>query len=401
MTLIAEVSLRAILDSRGNPTVEADVLTESGGFGRAAAPSGASTGAHEAIELPVTEAIAAAREHAVPRLVDTAYADDQREVDAILRAADGTDNFGQIGANTAVAISMAAAKAAADVVGAPLYHHLGGAFRGRELPVPLGNVIGGGEHASDATDIQEFLVAPVGAPNVSEAIFANAAVHAAVGARLAEASVPAGLGDEGAWAPAMDDAAAFELLSEVVDDVSDEVGFSIRMGLDVAATELYDADAGIYTYADTDRAPDAQQAYIAELVDTYDLLYVEDPLEEDDFDGFSDLTAAVDDDVMICGDDLFVTNTDRLAQGIDAAAANTILIKPNQIGTLSETADAIGLAQRAGYTTVISHRSGETTDMTIAHLAVATGAGYIKTGAVGGERTAKLNELIRIAEEAV
>ncbi len=401
MTLIAEVSLRAILDSRGNATVEADVLTESGGFGRAAAPSGASTGAHEAIELPVTEAIAAARAHAVPRLVDTAYADDQREVDAILRAADGTDNFGQIGANTAVAISMAAAKAAADVVGAPLYHHLGGAFQGRELPIPLGNVIGGGEHASDATDIQEFLVAPVGAPNVSEAVFANAAVHAAVGARLAEAAVPAGLGDEGAWAPAMDDAAAFELLSEVVDAVSDEVGFGIRMGLDVAATELYDPDAGTYAYADTVREPDEQQAYIAELVDTYDLLYVEDPLQEDDFDGFSALTAAVDDDVMICGDDLFVTDTDRLAQGIATDAANTILIKPNQIGTLSETADAIGLAQRAGYTTVISHRSGETTDMTIAHLAVATGAGYIKTGAVGGERTAKLNELIRIAEEAV
>jgi enolase len=401
MTQIVEVSLRPILDSRGNPTVEADVLTDAGGFGRAAAPSGASTGAYEAIELPVAEAIAAAREHAVPQLVDTAYADDQREVDAILRAADGTDNFGQIGANTAVAISMAAAKAAADVVGAPLFHHLGGAFRGRELPVPLGNVIGGGAHASGATDIQEFLVAPVGAPNVSEAVFANAAVHAAVGERLAAASVHAGLGDEGAWAPQLEDAAAFELLSEVVDAVSDEVGFGIRMGLDVAATELYDAEAGAYVYSDTTRTPDEQVAYIRELVDAYDLLYVEDPLAEDDFEGFAALTAAVDEGVLVCGDDLFVTNTDRLARGIDAAAANTILIKPNQIGTLSDTADAIALAQHAGYTTVISHRSGETTDATIAHLAVATGAGYIKTGAVGGERTAKLNELIRIAEEAV
>ena len=401
MTRISSVSLRRVLDSRGNATVEADVLTDAGGFGRAAAPSGASTGEFEAIELPAQEAIANAREHAVPRLVDTVYAGDQRAVDNALRAADGTDNFSEIGANSAVAISMAAAKAGADTLGAPLYQHLGGAFRGDNFPIPLGNVVGGGEHASDATDIQEFLVAPVGAPNVSEAVFANAAVHAAVGARLAEAAVPAGLGDEGAWAPAMDDAAAFELLSEVVDAVSDEVGFGIRMGLDVAATELYDQDAGMYAYADTVREPDEQQAYIAELVDTYDLLYVEDPLQEDDFDGFSALTAAVDDDVMICGDDLFVTDTDRLAQGIAADAANTILIKPNQIGTLSETADAIGLAQRAGYTTVISHRSGETTDMTIAHLAVATGAGYIKTGAVGGERTAKLNELIRIAEEAV
>ncbi|MDR9411465.1 MAG: phosphopyruvate hydratase [Haloquadratum sp.] len=401
MTQIVEVSMRSILDSRGNPTVEADVLTDAGGFGRAAAPSGASTGAHEAIELPVPEAIAAAREHAVPRLVESAYADDQREVDAILRAADGTDNFGQIGANTAVAISMAAAKAAADGVGAPLFHHLGGAFRGRELPVPLGNVVGGGAHATDATDIQEFLVAPVGAPNVSEAVFANAAVHAAVGERLAADGVPAGLGDEGAWAPQLDDAAAFELLSEVVAAVGDELGFSIRMGLDVAATELYDPDTETYVYTDEARTPDEQVAYIRSLIERYDLLYVEDPLEEDDYDGFAALTAAVDDAVLVCGDDLFVTNTDRLARGIQTGAANTILIKPNQIGTLSDTADAIALAQRAGYTTVISHRSGETTDATIAHLAVATGAGYIKTGAVGGERTAKLNELIRIAEEAV
>jgi enolase len=401
MTQIVEVSLRPILDSRGNPTIEADVLTDSGGFGRAAAPSGASTGAYEAVELPVTEAIAASREYVIPRLIDAAYADDQREVDGILRAADGTENFGQIGANAAVAISMAAAKAAADVVGAPLFHHLGGALRGHELPVPLGNVVGGGAHAADATDIQEFLVAPVGAPNVSEAVFANAAVHAAVGERLAAESIPAGLGDEGAWAPQLDDATAFALLAEVVETVSDELGFNIRLGLDVAATELYDPDSEVYVYTDTTRTPAEQRAYIRSLVDDYDLVYVEDPLEEDDYDGFAALTEAVDDAVMICGDDLFVTNTDRLDRGITAGAANTILIKPNQIGTLSETVDAIDMAQRAGYATVISHRSGETTDATIAHLAVATGAGYIKTGAVGGERTAKLNELIRIAEEAV
>ncbi|GAB3417608.1 phosphopyruvate hydratase [Haloparvum alkalitolerans] len=403
MTRIQSVSLRRVLDSRGNPTVEADVLTESGGFGRAAAPSGASTGEYEAIELPPQEAIASARELAVPRLTGL-YAGDQREVDAALRGADGTEDFSEIGANSAVAISMAAAKAAADVLGAPLYQHLGGAFRGDNFPVPLGNVVGGGEHAKEATHIQEFLAAPVGAPSVEEAVFANAAVHAAVGDVLDERGVPAAKGDEGAWAPAVTDAEAFEIVDEATDRVESEVGFEIRFGLDMAAAELYDADAGsdgAYVYGDEEKSPAEQVDYVADLVDEYDLAYVEDPLDENDYERFAELTDRVGDRTLVCGDDLFVTNVDRLRTGIEQGAANSILIKPNQIGTLSDTVDAVELAARNGYETVISHRSGETEDTTIAHLAVATDAGYIKTGTVGGERTAKLNELIRIADDAV
>ena len=399
MTRISGVSLRRVLDSRGNPTVEADVLTVSGGFGRAAAPSGASTGEHEAIELPPGEAIAAARKHAIPRLVEEVHAGNQREVDAALRGADGTENFSELGANSAVAISMAAAEAGADVLGAPLYQHLGGAFRGNNFPIPLGNVVGGGEHAADATHIQEFLAAPVGAPSVQEAVFANAAVHEEVGALLAERGVAAAKGDEGAWAPAIDDAEAFEVVAEACDAVAEEFGFEVGFGLDIAATELWDGSA--YQYGDDSRSPAEQVEYVASLVDEYDLVYVEDPLEEDDFAGFADLTERVGDRTLVCGDDLFVTNVERLQQGIEQEAGNSILIKPNQIGTLSAAFDAIELATRNGLTPVVSHRSGETEDTTIAHLAVATDAPFIKTGTVGGERTAKLNELIRIAEDAV
>jgi enolase len=400
MTLITDIRLRRVLDSRGNPTVEADVLTESGGFGRAAAPSGASTGEYEAIELPPNEAIANAREHAVPRLVGEVYAGDQRSVDRTLRGADGTDDFSEIGANSAVAISMAAAKAGADVLGAPLYQHLGGAFRGDNFPIPLGNVIGGGEHAADATDIQEFLSAPVGAPSVSDAVFANAAVHQEVHDILLDRDNPSGKGDEGAWAPSIDDADAFEIMAEAVSTVEDEFGFEIKFGLDVAAAEMYDEDEGGYVYGDQVRDTDQQVEYVAELVEEYDLVYVEDPLDEDDFDAFTDLTERVGDQTLICGDDLFVTNVERLERGIEQDAANSILIKPNQIGTLSDAFDAIELAARNEYGTIVSHRSGETEDATIAHLAVATDAEFIKTGAVGGERTAKLNELIRIADDA-
>jgi len=400
MTLITDIRLRRILDSRGNATVEADVLTESGGFGRAAAPSGASTGEFEAIELPPNEAIANAREHAVPRLVGEVHAGDQRAVDNTLRAADGTDDFSEIGANSAVAISMATAKAAADVLGAPLYQHLGGAFRGDNFPVPLGNVIGGGEHAADATDIQEFLSAPVGAPSVADAVFANAAVHQEIHDMLIERDTPAGKGDEGAWAPSIDDAEAFEILDEATSTVADEVGFEIKFGLDVAAAEMYDEDEGGYVYSDQVRDTDEQVEYIAELVEEWDLAYVEDPLDEDDFEAFADLTEKVGDQTLICGDDLFVTNVSRLEKGIEMDSANSILIKPNQIGSLTDAFDAIELAANNTYDVIVSHRSGETEDTTIAHLAVATDADFIKTGAVGGERTAKLNELIRIADDA-
>ena len=400
MTRITGISLRRVLDSRGNPTVEADVLTESGGFGRGAAPSGASTGEYEAIELPATEAIAAAREHAIPRL-EGLFVGDQRAVDAALHAADGTDDFSAIGANSAVATSMAAAKAGADVLGVPLYQHLGGAFRGDSFPIPLGNVVGGGEHAKEATHIQEFLAAPVGAPSVSEAVFANAAVHAAVGDVLDERGVPAAKGDEGAWAPAISDAEAFEVVEAAVDRAADEVGFEVQFGLDVAAAELYDADRDAYVYGDETRTTAEQVDYVAGLVEEYDLAYVEDPLDENDYEAFAELTDRVGDQTLICGDDLFVTNVERLQAGIDVGAANSILIKPNQIGTLSDAFDAVELATEHGMESVISHRSGETEDATIAHLAVATDAGFIKTGTVGGERTAKLNELIRIADDAV
>jgi enolase len=398
MTLITEVRLRRILDSRGNPTVEAEIRTESGGFGRGAAPSGASTGEYEAIERPAEEAIAKAREVAVPRLEGQSYAGDQRGVDGVLRAADGTDDFSEIGANSAVAISMAAAKAAADVLGAPLYQHLGGAFRGRNLPTPLGNVIGGGEHAADATHIQEFLAAPVGAPSVSDAVFANAQVHAEVGEILADRGVPAAKGDEGAWAPSINDSEAFEVMDEATSSVADDLGFEIGFGLDVAGAELY--EDGAYHYGDDTRSPDEQIDYIAGLIDEYGLVYVEDPLDEDDYDGFAELTDRTDDRTLICGDDLFVTNTERLERGIESGAANSILIKPNQIGTLTDAFDAIELALRNGYDPVVSHRSGETEDTTIAHLAVAVDAPFLKTGTVGGERTAKLNELIRIEANA-
>jgi enolase len=401
MTLVTDVRLRRVLDSRGNATVEADVLTEEGGFGRAAAPSGASTGEYEAIELPASEAIAKAREDAIPRLVGEVHAGNQREVDAALAAADGTDDFSGIGANSAVAISMAAAKAGASVTGAPLYQHLGGTFRGNTFPVPLGNIVGGGEHAADATDIQEFLAAPVGAPSVSEAIFANAAVHQKVHDILIERDEPCGKGDEGAWAPSIDDAEAFEIVDEATKAVADEVGFEIRFGLDVAAAEMYDEDEGGYVYSDRVRSTEEQVEYIADLVREYDLKYVEDPLDEDDYEGFADLTEQVGDRTLVCGDDLFVTNTERLGDGIQQGAANSILIKPNQIGTLSDAFDAIELAVENAYGHVVSHRSGETEDATIAHLAVATDAPFIKTGAVAGERTAKLNELIRIEDNAV
>ncbi len=400
MTLITDVRLRRVLDSRGNATVEADVTTESGGFGRAAAPSGASTGEHEAIELPAKEAIAKAREHAVPRLVGEVFAGNQREVDAALHAADGTENFSSIGANSAVAISMAAAKAGADVLGAPLYQHLGGTFRGDQFPTPIGNVVGGGEHAAEATNIQEFLSAPVGAPSVTEAVFANAQVHARIKELLDEEGVPTNKGDEGAWAPPIGDDKAFAIVDQATSEVSDDLGFEIGFGMDMAAAEMYDTEAEEYVYDGEDNRSTAEQIeYVAEMVREYDLEFVEDPLDENDFEAFAELTDEVGDETVICGDDLYVTNVDRLQTGIDQGSSNSILIKPNQIGTLSDAVDAIELGAENGIVSAVSHRSGETEDTTIAHLAVGTAADFIKTGTVAGERTAKLNELIRIEEQ--
>ncbi|QSG06753.1 phosphopyruvate hydratase [Halapricum desulfuricans] len=399
MTLITDITLRRILDSRGNATVEAEVTTESGGFGRGAAPSGASTGEHEALELPAEEAIEKAEAEAVPALVGEVDATDQRAIDDTLHEVDGTDDFSGIGANSAVAISMAAAKAGADELGLPLYQHLGGTFRGDQFPTPLGNVVGGGEHAEEATNIQEFLSAPVGAPSVTEAVFANAQVHARIGELLEERGVPANKGDEGAWAPPIGDDEAFEIVDQATTEVGDELGFEISFGLDMAAAEMYDGDE--YVYEGEDNRSTAEQIdYVAEMVEEYDMAYVEDPLDENDFEAFAELTDRVGDRTLICGDDLYVTNVERLQEGIEEGSSNAILIKPNQIGTLSDAVDAIELGADNGIVSAVSHRSGETEDTTIAHLAVGAAAPYIKTGTVAGERTAKLNELIRIEEQA-
>ena len=394
MTMIEAIELRTILDSRGNPTVEADVYTASG-HGRAAAPSGASTGAAEAKVLPPKEAIDHAIESLVPALVGMDSAD-QECFDAQLRDIDGTENFSAIGANIAVALSLANAKAAASALGLPLFRYLGGAFT-NEMPLPLGNVIGGGAHATNATEIQEFLVVPGGAADAEEAVFANAAVHKNVEDILKKKGIAAGKGDEGAWAPQIDDALAFELIAEATGRVADEMNVQVDMGIDVASSQMWTGEG--YKYRDRVRSTEDQIAYIAELVDKYNLVYVEDPLHEDDFDGFAELNSQVGDRCLLCGDDLFVTQVDRIEQGIERASANCVLIKPNQVGTLTDTFEAVRLAHTHGLDTVMSHRSGETTDTTIAHLATAFSCVFLKCGVVGGERIAKLNELIRIEEQ--
>jgi enolase len=394
MTTIEVIELRKILDSRGNATVEADIRTSTG-FGRSAAPSGASTGKFEAVVKPVDEAIANAMENVLPALIGM-DATEQEFFDEQLRDIDETDNFSGIGANIAVALSLANAKAAADSLGLPLFRYLGGAFT-REMPLPLGNVIGGGAHAANATEIQEFLVVPGGASNTEEAVFANAAVHRHVKELLKKHNKSCGKGDEGAWAPQIDDALAFELIAEATGLVADEMGVEVDMGLDVAASQMWDGKN--YQYRSTVRSTEDQVAYIAELVDKYGLVYVEDPLHEEDFDAFSELNSQVGDRCLICGDDIFVTQAGRIQQGIDVDAANCVLIKPNQVGTLTDTFEAVRLAHQNGMDTVMSHRSGETTDTTIAHLATAFSCVFLKCGVVGGERIAKLNELIRIEEQ--
>jgi enolase len=395
MSIIQEIRLRTILDSRGNPTVEAEVFTDSG-FGRSAAPGGASTGRFEAKVKPPEEAVSFAREHVIPKLIG----EDSREqmnFDFLLREIDGTPDFGMIGANVAVSLSLANAKAAASSIGMELFGYLGGAFI-QTTPLPLGNVIGGGAHAANATEIQEFLVVPVGASGAYEAVFTNAKVHRKVRELLLKNDRPCGKGDEGAWAPSISDEMAFDIVKEATGAVSDETGIKIGMGIDVAASELWQEGDSKYHYREKARTSEDQIAYISELVDRYELLYVEDPLHEEDFTGFATLTEQIGDRCLVCGDDLFVTNPGRIADGIGNGSANSVLIKPNQIGTLTDTFEAIKLAHTNGMDTVMSHRSGETTDTTIAHLATAFTCIFLKTGVVGGERIAKLNELIRIEE---
>lgn len=399
-TIIEDIQARKVLDSRGNWTIEVDVITRLG-FGRCAAPSGASTGKYEVVSLPensVDKALVEVEESITPEMVGM-DAEEQEVIDGILKEVDGTGNFASIGGNTAVALSLANAKAAASSYGLSLYRYLGGNFA-TEVPYPLGNVIGGGAHAVNATDIQEFLTIPVGAKDAREALFVNSEIHKrAKAALLKKNKYNLGKGDEGAWAPNIKDEEALKVLSAVSKEVTGETGVEVRLGMDVAASELWDPKAKRYVYRQEGkkRTVDEQVEYISGLIEDYDLFYVEDPIQEEDFDAFAALTKGAK--CLICGDDLYVTNVRRLQEGIKKKATNAILIKPNQCGTLTDTYRAVSLAKRSGVTPVISHRSGETVDETIAHLAVAFGCPIIKTGVVGGERIAKLNELIRISEE--
>ncbi len=403
-SVIEDVRLRKIIDSRGNPTVEADILTWNG-FGRAAAPSGASTGINEVASFPEggVDQVIAEVEDLISSEIIGMEAEDLREIDTVLKEIDGTDNFSTIGGNTAVAVSMATAKAAASSYNLPLYKFLGGIMP-VSIPFPLGNMINGGAHAgTNAPDIQEFLVIPVGASSIIEAMETNINVHRRIKEKIqaTDSTFTGGKGDEGGWAPNLTNEQALEIQTSSCEEITDETGVEVRPGLDVASSEFWNEEEQKYIYEreGTSRTVEEQIDYIADLVDTYKFFYVEDPIQENDFEAFAELTAKSGKDCLICGDDLFVTNPEILAKGIEAKAANSLIIKPNQIGTLTDTYNSIQMAKANKYVPVVSHRSGETTDETIAHIAVAFNAPIIKTGAAGGERIAKLNELVRIEEE--
>ena len=403
-SVIEDVRVRKILDSRGNPTVEVDIITWNG-FGRAAAPSGASTGSREVVSFPeggVSQVITEVEDLISSELIGMA-AEDIEDIDEVLKEIDGTDNLSAIGGNTTVAVSMAAAKAAAMSYNLPLYNFLGGNFI-KEIPYPLGNMMNGGAHAgSNAPDIQEFLVVPVGASDITEAVFANVEVHKRLKELISkkDPNFTGGKGDEGGWIPNITNDQALEIQAQACEEVGDELGFIIKPGLDMASSEFWSEEEGKYVYGQDGLKRDSgdQVDYVKDLIDTYHMFYVEDPFDEKDFDGFAELTAKVGSKCRICGDDLFVTNAELLAYGIERKAANAIIIKPNQIGTLTDTYETVRLAKENNVMPVVSHRSGETCDETIAHLAIAFGAPMIKTGAVGGERIAKLNEIISIEDE--
>ncbi|MGJ9373621.1 phosphopyruvate hydratase [Nesterenkonia sp. CF4.4] len=408
MSLIVSVYGREILDSRGNPTVEVDVLLEDGSFGQAAVPSGASTGAFEAAERRdgdkdrylgkgVTDAVGAVND-VIAAALEGQDATEQRIIDQILLDLDGTQNKSSLGANAILGVSLAVAKAAADASDLPLYKYLGGP-NAHLLPVPMMNILNGGSHADSNVDIQEFMIAPIGAATFSEALRAGVEVYHSLKALLKEQGLATGLGDEGGFAPNLSsNRAALDLITEAIKRAGYTPGKDIALALDVAASEFY-AD-GVYTFEGESRTPEQMSAYYGELVAAYPLISIEDPLDEDDWAGWKTLTEQIGDKVQLVGDDLFVTNPDRLAKGIAADTANSLLVKVNQIGSLTETLDAVSLAQRSRYTTMISHRSGETEDTTIADIAVATNSGQIKTGAPArSERVAKYNQLLRIEEE--
>ncbi len=410
MTAIIDIHGREILDSRGNPTVEVDVLLEDGSFGRAAVPSGASTGAHEAVELRdgdahrylgkgVTKAVGAVN----GEIADTILgldAEDQRDIDAAMIELDGTANKGRIGANAILGTSLAVAKAAANARGLPLYSYVGG-VSAHVLPVPMMNIINGGEHADNPIDIQEFMIMPVGAESLAEAVRWGAEVFHTLKKGLSEKGLSTAVGDEGGFAPDLASTRdALDFIMQSIETAGFEPGEEVALALDCASTEFF-AD-GRYDLAgeEISLTPAEMAKYLADLCNDYPIRSIEDGMAEDDFEGWKALTELIGDKVQLVGDDLFVTNPARLADGIARGLANSLLVKVNQIGTLSETLDAVDIAHRAGYTSVMSHRSGETEDATIADLAVATNCGQIKTGSLArSDRLAKYNQLIRIEEE--
>ena len=408
MALIEAVGAREILDSRGNPTIEVEVLLEDGIVTRAAVPSGASTGAFEAYELRdgdpkryggkgVLKAVDSVLDVLGPA-IEGFDAADQRLIDAEMIALDGTDNKQKLGANALLGVSLAVAKAAADSADLPLFRYLGGP-NAHTLPVPMMNIINGGAHADTALDIQEFMVLPIGADSFSEALRWGTEVYHALKAELKKAGQNTALGDEGGFAPDLPGArAALDFIVNAISSAGFTPGVDFALGLDVAATEFY--KDGVYSFENQQLSGEQLTEFWVGLVNDYPLATIEDPLDEDDWAGYTHLTSVLGDKVQLVGDDLFVTNPTRLKRGIDERAANSILVKVNQIGTLTETLDAVAMAQRAGYTTIISHRSGETEDTTIADLAVATDSGQIKTGAPArSDRVAKYNQLLRIEEE--
>ncbi|WGD38236.1 phosphopyruvate hydratase [Lysinibacter sp. HNR] len=408
MAFIDAVIAREILDSRGNPTVEVEIGLTDGTVSRAAVPSGASTGAFEAYELRdgdknryqgkgVRQAVAAVFDELAPAVEDFS-ADDQRLVDAALIAADGTENKKHSGANAILGVSLAVAKAAAESAGLPLYRYLGGP-NAHTLPVPLMNIINGGSHADTGVDIQEFMAVPLGASSFSESLQWGVETYHSLKSLLKSKGLATGLGDEGGFAPDLpNNREALDLILEAVRQAGFTPGKDIALALDVASSEFF--EKGAYQFEGKARSAEEMAAYYADLVANYPLVSIEDPLDEDDWSGWVHLTSELGNKVQLVGDDLFVTNPVRLERGIRERAANSLLVKVNQIGTLTETLDAVSMAQRAGYTAIISHRSGETEDTTIADLAVATDCGQIKTGAPArSERVAKYNQLLRIEEE--
>ena len=410
MTTIIDIAAREILDSRGNPTVEVDVVLEDGSLGRAAVPSGASTGAHEAVELRdgdkkryggkgVLKAVEAVNTEIAAELAGM-QAEDQVEIDDTMIRLDGTPNKARLGANAILGVSLAVAKAAADAAGLPLYRYVGGTSA-RLLPVPMMNIINGGAHADNPIDFQEFMIMPVGAPTFADAVRVGAEVFHTLRSALKKAGHNTNVGDEGGFAPNLSSAeAALDFVMTSIKQAGYKPGKDVVLALDCAATEFFKKGKYVYEGEGKTREPGAQAEYLAQLVKAYPIVSIEDGMAEDDWDGWKTLTDLVGQSCQLVGDDLFVTNPVRLADGIRRGVGNSILVKVNQIGSLTETLAAVEMAHKAGYTAVMSHRSGETEDATIADLAVATNCGQIKTGSLSrSDRLAKYNQLIRIEEE--